>query len=873
MTMRSWRLRLRALLRRADVERELGEELDFHLAMQTRKHLAAGLAPDEAERLARAELGNVELVKEDHRDVRGVRPLEELAQDVRYALRGLVRAPAFALAVILTIGLGVGINASVFTIFDAYVLRPFDVRDPYSLYSAQWTDRSGHVRAFSTSTYDAVLRSGAFVADAAAYRTFDARLGASVGIGDAVTPNFFTFAGVRPALGRTLVADDRSAPLVVLSHTAWKARFAGDSAVVGRRVLIHGFPFEIVGVAQPGFDGFFKKPRDFWIPVGALGLVDSTAAVGAGDREVLSLLVRLAPGASEAQGSAALASVLQGATANAPDSSRFGRAFLMSRATAIPRTWGAYAEFAPIAVAFALILALACANVANMLLARGLARQRELGTRLALGAPRSRLVRQLMTESVVLSLPAIAVGCAIAWLTVDVGVRALFATLPADLTSFIHLVPLHVDWRVLVFAFAITLASTFLFGLVPALQTTRLSIVDATRGQFAGPTSSTRLRSSLVVGQIAVASLLLIVAAMLLRRSVRLGEVDTGLRTSDVLSIELEPALRARTLEAITADRSIDALAAAASLPLDMAFPQVSVSPTGDSALKPAIYNRVSATYFDVLGIHVARGRTFTEDEERAAAPVVIVSEAAARRLWPGRSPLGQSIRLARAGTTTDTAAVTTYQHAVVVGVASDVVVRSVADGADQTVLYFPTSVASDACCLLARVHGDAATKRRELDTDLERQAPGGVQRIDRLETFVAGAVYPYRAAYWVSLALGVVALALTLIGVYGVVSYVVGQRIREIGIRVALGATPRDVLSLILGQSLRHALTGAAIGLALALAVARVLASTIQSMPAFDGVAFAVALVCVVAACMLAALAPSRRAVRVNPTQALRAD
>lgn len=873
MTMRSWWLRLRALFRRNDVERELREELDFHVAMQARKHRDAGLSPDEAERLARLELGNVELVKEDHRDVRGVRPLEDFIQDVRYAVRGLLRAPVFALAVIVTIGLGVGINASVFTIFDAYVLRPFDVRDPYALYSAQWADRSGHVHSFTANDYDALRRPNDFLSDVAGYQTFEARLGAAISVGDAVTPNFFELVGVRPALGRTLIASDQSAPLVVLSHSTWRTRFAGDSAVIGRRVLIRGYPFQIVGVAQPDFAGLFKKPREFWIPLGALSAIDTSVQLASRDREVMSFVLRLAPNASESQAAAAIASALQASTTSLPDSSRFSRVFLSSRATAIPQSWGAYLEFAPIGVAFALILALACANVANMLLARGLARQRELGTRLALGAPRSRLIRQLMTESIVLALPAVGIGCAIAWLTMDIGVRTLFATLPPDLTAFVHLVPLHVDIRVLFFAFGLTLASTVLFGLIPALQTTRLSVADATRGNFFGETSPARLRGSLVVGQIAVASLLLIVAAMLLRRSVRLGETDLGLRTTDVLTIELEPALRSSVLAAINVNPSVATVAAAASLPLDMAFPEISAMPSRDSTTTAALYNRVSASYFDVLGISIVNGRAFTEQEERLMSPSVIVSEAAAHRLWPGDNPLGKSIRLARFGTNADTASVRAYQNAIVVGVAKDVVVRTVTEGADATVLYFPTSIAANGCCLLARVHGDPTTTKRALDTELERVVPGGVQRMDRLETFAAGAVYPYRAAYWVSLMLGIVALALTVIGVYGVVSYAVGQRIREFGIRIALGATSRDVTSLVLEQALRQALTGAAIGLVLALGVGRILASTLPSMPAFDVLAFAAALPCVVLACVLAAFLPSRRAVRVDPTQALRSD
>jgi predicted permease len=873
MIGRSLLLRARALFRRDRVEHDLREELDFHVAMQARKHRAAGLDDAEAMRRARLVLGTVELVKEDDRDVRGVRPLEDLIGDVRYALRGLRRAPGFALAVILTIGLGVGINASVFTFFDAYVLRPFDVRDPYALYSAQWGDRAGNVHEFTTEQYDALRRPNGILAGVAGYRTITARLGAAPMAGDAVTPNYFTVAGVRPALGRLLVDDDRSAPALVLSHSAWKNRFDGDSAIVGRRILLHGYPFQVVGVAQNGFSGFFKKPRDFWLPLEALGLLDSTQASAPAAREAMSLLLRLDPTSTKSQAEAVVGSVLRASTASLPDSARFARAFLASRATPIPRTVGAFLEFTPIGITFGLILVLACANVANMLLARGLARQRELGTRLALGAARGRLVRQLVTESVILALPAVAVGYAVSWATIQVGIRTLFATLPSDLAAFVRVIPLHTDVRVLAFAFVATVAASFLFGLVPSLQVTRLSVVDATRGNFAGETSPTRLRNATIVGQIAIASLLFVVAAILLRESTRLGRVDTGFRTRDVVSIEIEPKLRSQVLAAIGASPLVDTIAAVASLPLDMPFPSISVTPSDDSSLTEGIYNRVSASYFGVLGIPIVSGRGFTSQEERDAPPVVVVSEAAANRLWPGRTPLGRTLRLRVPSRGGSADPVQAYRSAVVIGVARNVVVGSVTGGVDRTVLYFPTSATAEGCCLLARVHGDPAAAKRALDAELERSVPGGVQRIDRLDTFVAGAVYRYRVAYWISLVLAMLALALTVVGVYGVVSYVVGQRVREIGVRIALGATTRDVLDLVLRQSLRHALIGSGIGAVLALVVARVMASRISGMPAFDALAVGAALACVLASCMAAALVPSRRAALVDHTIALRHD
>ena len=869
MTARAWRDRLRAVFARRRAERELSEELAFHLAMQTRKYVEGGMDADQAAALARREFGNVELVKEDARDVRGARWLEEFLQDVRYGLRSFGRAPAFALSLVVTIGLGVGISSSAFTVFNAYVLRPFDVRDPSSLYSVNWMDRSGHYHDFGRAELDALRRPNAAFADVVAFRTFALRFGSSAATADAVSDNYFDVLGVRPALGRMFRPDDGALPVVVVSYAAWLTRFAADSSLIGRRVLLRGSPFQVIGIAQPGFSGLFKRPRDLWIPLAAEAAVDSSAASRVPDAEDVQLIARLASGTSEAQGRAVVASVLQSATAARTDSGRVARVFFESRESPIPRSMRSYITFAPLVLSFGLILLLACANVANVLLARGIERRRELGIRLALGAARSRLIRQLVTESVVLTLPAALIGFGLAWAIVTVGIRAVFATLPADLAPFVRFVPLAPDWRVVAFAVVATIASAFLCGLVPSLRATRLSAVQATRGSFEDIGVPRARRGALVVGQIAASSLLLITAALLLREVARLGRVETGLRTHDVVSIEPQAKTKAAVLSAVRANPLIDAVAAAAALPLDMKWPSVAVA--GDSALVDVIYNRVTASYFDVLGIGIVGGRALIRADEDAATPVVVISESAARRLWPRANPLGRVVKLRLRANTSDP--LVRYQNARVVGVVPNVVVGSVENGKDASVLYLPSPIESIECCLLARVRGEPDASKRALDVALDRSVPGGVDRIDRLETFVAGGIYPFRVAYWVALILGLIALTLTVVGVYGVVAYLVGQRTREIGIRLALGATMGDVLALIMRQSVRQAVIGTAIGLSLALGLARVIAAGVPGIPVFDSVAIVSASACVLLACSIAAFLPSRRASTVDPTDALRHD
>jgi len=822
----------------------------------------------QAAALARREFGNVELVKEDARDVRGTRWLEDLLQDVRYGLRSFARAPAFALSLVVTIGLGVGISSSAFTVFNAYVLRPFDVRDPSSLYSVNWMDRAGRYHDFSRAEFDAIRRTNAAISDGLALRTFAVRLGSSAATADAVSDNYFEMLGVRPALGRMLRPDDGTLPVVVLSYAAWLTLFAADSSLIGRRVLLRGSPFQVIGIAQPGFSGLFKRPRDLWIPLGAEASLDSSSTTRASSADQ-QFIARLSAGASEAQGKAVVAAVLQSATAARPDSGRVARVFFESRESPIPRSIRSYVTFAPLVLSFGLILLLACANVANVLLARGIERRRELGIRLALGAARARLVRQLVTESIVLTLPAALLGFGLAWAIVTVGIRAVFATLPADLAPFVRFVPLAPDWRVVAFAVVATIASAFLCGLAPSLRATRLSVVQATRGSFDDTGAPRARRGALIVGQIAASSLMLITAAMLLREAARLGRVETGLRTRDVVSIEPEAKGKAAVLSAVRASPLVGNVAAAAALPLDMKWPSVAVA--GDSAVVDVIYNRVTASYFDVLGIGVIGGRALARSDEDAATPVVVVSESAARRLWPRANPLGRVLNLRLRGDTADP--LVRYQNARVVGVVPNAVVGSIENGRDASMLYFPSPLESSGCCLLVRARGNADAAKRALDVALDRAVPGGVDRIDRLETFVAGGIYPFRLAYWVALILGSIALSLTVVGVYGVVAYLVGQRTREIGIRLALGATTGDVLALVMRQSVRQAVIGTAIGLSLALGLARVIAANVPGIPVFDSVAVVSASACVLIACSIAAFLPSRRASSVDPTDALRHD
>src|SRR6266704_1408072 len=379
-----------------------------------------------------------------------------MLQDLRFALRGFRRSPAFVVTVVLTIALGLGLNTSVFTIFDAYVLRPLAIRDPGSLFEVFFQDRRGWGKSLSWRQYQD-LRALPISSESFAHKSPFARSERGPMLGNVVTGDAFRVLGAAPALGRTLLPEDATLPygepVLVLSYDAWQGKFGGDSGVVGRKVVIHGIPLTVVGVAAQRFTGIGRTlPPDFWAPVTLLSRLDgSEDFFGAKQPEVLRAVLRLKPGVDERQARAALATWAANATATLPDSLRWTRADLFSVASALPLKPETIAMFTPAVVAFGLVLLVACANVANVanvMLARGLARQREIGIRLALGAAGARLVRQLLTESALLAIPAAVLGFVISRWTIDGGVRLMFASVPSEFVPYLRVIPLSPDLRV-----------------------------------------------------------------------------------------------------------------------------------------------------------------------------------------------------------------------------------------------------------------------------------------------------------------------------------------------------------------------------------------------------------------------------------------
>jgi predicted permease len=836
--MRLWK-RARMWILRRRFEQDLAEEVRIHREMS-----------------GAAAFGSEALVLEQSREVWGLAWLNGWSQDIRYAVRGLRRSPGFAGAVIAAIGLGIGLNTTLFTAFNAYVLRPYAVHNPYALYSFVAHEKTAMGRFLKPAEYDQLREQRGIFADVMAFDNFGADLAGNTVFVQLVSENYFHMLGVGMEMGRPLLPGDKAA--LVLSYDTWRNRFGADPSIVGRKLYMRGQPFEVAGVADRRFAGLESFPTAVWIP---LAMQSAMKEGGTG----LRVVGRLGDGVGVDR---AKAELLVWARRVWPETIGIN---LEPHATRIPLSRDTVLWFVPLFAAFFLVLLIACANVSNMMLARALARQREIAIRLSLGAARWRLVRQLLTESAILALPSAAAGFLISEATIEGARRLLFATIPPALGRFIVLIDLAPDWRVFGYILACSVATALLFGLVPALQTTRSRLVEANRGDFSSDYRPARLRSILVVAQAAICGLLLTATAVVLRSEDRVSREKIALDTAGVWDLRMQPRFQERAAARLAEAPGMEAVAAAWRLPLYGTPYHMSVTPSGSAQPEISGYNFVSAGYFRVFRIPVIEGRLFSAIEGDAEAPVVVVSESAARRLWPGRDAVGETIAIPPSATKdSEFHRWPGYASARVVGIVRDAAIGVETDYC----IYFPTGFrAKFNDTILARMAGNPADGRRRLERTLEQVAPSLADMTIPMDDMKAFAVYPFRAAFWIAGFLGGVALLLTVTGIYGVISYAVSQRTKEIGIRVALGANASAILGMVLRQSVRLAGIGVVIGAGLARMAAPVFANQMEAIQPYEMLPYVVCAVVVLLAAVLASYAPSRRALRIDPVDALRCD
>jgi predicted permease len=827
--------------------------------------------------------------------------VENVLKDLQFGVRLLRRTPAFAAVAVLSLGLGIGVNTAMFSVVNAVLFAPVPVEDPTRLveiYTSAVADMP-YLPASHPDFLDLRGSTDAFTGLAAhslvrgLYKRGQDR--AELVLGEVVTDNYFELLGVRPALGRGFLPEENrtelSHPVAVLSHRFWQKRLGGDPRVLQTPVELSGVTYTVVGVAPPGFTGVVPGlEAEFWAPLMMVekltfnGIQSQTPSPGdtrVAQRGTRWLFVkgRLAPGRTVEEARAQVATVVARlAIEHGEVNKDLKGALLPARAVRFhPMIDGVLTPAAAILMgAVGLVLLVACANVANMLIARAAARRREIAVRMAIGAGRGRLVSQLLAESVVLASLGGLVGLGLAFWAGRV-LSAVQPPLPLPLTF-----DFAIDLRVLAFAVLASVATTVLFGLAPALQATRRDLVAALRGT-AGATGPARrglhLRDVLAAGQMALSLVLLVAGALLLRGLQQADRIPPGFDPDRIAALsfnlkvngyskEQATAFQRTMVERLRALPGIEEVALVSRAPLgsDINMEGIRVpghhGPDDPPTTIDATY--VEPAYFAALGLTLKEGRGFTEDDRPGSPAVVIVNEAMARRFWPGRSPIGARIHtegLAGAGIE-------------VVGVVADYKVRDVGE-APRPYLHFawrqdPRREAT----IVARTQGPAAASLLALRGAVLELEPAIVFSEEGTgRDVLALTLAPARAGAVLLGCFGALALVLAAIGLYGVVAYSVAQRTREVGLRMALGATTAQVMGMVVAGGMRLAAAGVAAGVLVSIGVTRVLSALLYGVSSVDPLAFAGAAGVLLAVALAANLAPARRATRIQPMAALRHD
>jgi putative ABC transport system permease protein len=876
----------RNLLQRERVDRELAEELQAYVEMLTEAKAASGLSPEEARRAALIELGGVAQVKERVREVSVGHFVGTVLQDLRYGARTLRKNLGFTLVAVFTLALGIGANTAIFSVVDAVLLRPLPFAEQERLVVMWKRDLTANHPLVELSVpefNDWRAQSESFESLAAmptsvyGYGYILTGRGEPVQIESArVSADFFETLGARPQLGRDFTAEDDkpgAARVVVISHRLWRERFDSDPRVIGRSVTLNDTAFEVVGVMPSDFE--FPKGADIWSTLSANmggGALQNRQAV------FLQAVGRLKPGVTPAQAETEVNTILGRLAAAYPDTKSAGHRVVM---TPLSEYLFGSARLAlwMLLAATGLLLAVACANVANLLLARATSRRREIAVRVALGARRSRVVRQLLAESVLLAIIGGGFGLLLAqWL-----IRLLASVAPADIP---RIEDASVDASVLAFTACVALLTVFIFGLAPAVNASKVNLAETLvegGGKTAGGRRGRRLLGALVIAEVAVTSVLLIGAGLVLRSFVKLQQTETGFDTTNVLTFQLRlhgkkysdaKAVREfyrQFTERLEARPGVVAAGAVLIRPLEGTIGWDVPYSTTDQTPEEAERNRVpnfevvTPHYFRSVGLPLKAGREFTEHDDEESPKVVVISEAMAREIFDeGVDPIGQSIRLFDPSDS-DSALST------VVGVVGDARYRDVKDSRwdiyvpyrqfSFPVRYVTVRTTSDPAAFADVARGELAA----LDPD---QAVAALKTTSQL--FSENVARPRFNTLLLGL-LAALAALLAAVGIYGVMSYSVRQRTREIGIRLALGAQPGNVLRLVVRQAMTLALVGVVVGLVIAAAATRLMGGLLYGVSAVDPLTFSAITIALTCVALLASYIPARRATKVDPTVALR--
>lgn len=885
---RSWK-RLLGLAAKPRRERELSDEIAAHIAMLTEDNLRAGMTPEQAQREARLTFGGFEATKESYRDQRGLPWIESLFTDFRYALRGLRKSKGFALTAVAVLALGIGSTTAIFSIVNQLLLKPLPIPDPdrlVALVEGPAGSRNmssspamfAHWRAQSTVLMDV----SAFVGDDTAMNYTGGQV-VEQWRSQRASADFFDCVGFHVLYGRTFTQDEDvpNAPrVVVLDEGLWRRRFSGDPGIVGKAVSLNGVPNTVVGVvATPAGIREFGTPPEVYVP---MRLDPASHDLGG----YFNAMARLKPGVTLAQAKARVQASAGEYRAKYP-----GYLGQQETLSLMPLSEMLTGYFRPVLGVLlgsvGLVLLIACANVANLMLVRGAVRRREIGIRTAIGASRSRIVRQLLSESVLLALAGGGLGLALGY----GGIRALLAANNAGLPLVgENGETVLLDWRVLGFVLAASLLTSLLFGLLPALSSSKIELNSFLKdgGHGAGWRKG-RVRSALVVLEVSLSVVLLVGSALLIRSFVALYRVNRGFETRNVMTMQTLMGGPKYATSAGLADtirigldqlRAIPGVAAASAgeqIPLqgvsDLPFDFSGRPPGGSQAAGWAV---ISPGYFDVFNIPMKRGREFDDRDTGGAPPVVIINETMARQFWKDRDPLGDRIHIGR-GIMKELKDEPVRQ---IIGIAGDV--RDVGlQSEPRPVMYVPQAQVPDAFNAnffhddfmkwVVRTREQPGKLAPVIQKQLQQATGLPVSDFMMMDQVVAQSLSQQRFSLLLMTVFGGAALLLAAMGMYGLMAYSVQQRTREIGIRLALGADARQVRSMVVRQGMRMALAGALIGIVASWALARTLESLLYGVKARDPLAFVAVPALLAAVAFSAVWFPAVRSSRVDPVEALR--
>ena len=871
---------LRNLFRKDRTETDLDNEIGAYVEILTEKNIESGFEPTEARRLALIEFGGKEQVKEKVREISMGHFIETVFQDVRYAARMLAKNRTFTAVSVLTLALGIGANTAIFSVVNGVLLRPLPFREPDRLVRMRHDKPKANQHEIAVSADDILewRKNARSLESVAAYAqspwTLTGDFEPEQVMGVSVTNNFFSVLGLQPVLGRTFVdTDDRSNGnnLVVLGYQLWQRRYGGDKSIIGRTIVVnYTNSYSVIGVMPAGVD--YPGESQFWQ---ILGLNDQ----GSHSFRFLSNVARLKPGASIQQASAELDLINEGLQKQHPE------IYNDSFVKVLPLHYALVKEVRPALLillgAVSFVLLIACANVANLLLARSSARQKEIAVRAALGASRLRLIRQMLTESAMLAVMGGACGVLLAtW-----GVKALIALNPPDIP---RLDQVTIDSRVLGFTFVVALLVGLLFGLAPALQLSKYDLTTALKGGISASNARGNairrqgLRGILVISQTALALVLLVGAGLMIKSFIKLHQVELGFDPRHSIELTLLPSFNRFSSDQHTNDYYQQVMDSINTAPGVVSSAVVTGAPLGgyfgdvailiDGRLAPdnidgqrALFTMISPDYFRAAGVPLKQGRFLTGDDSKDRSNFTVINETMARRYFPNENPIGHHISLTSKSKPFD---------GEIVGVVGDV--KQMGLEAENRPNFYVSFRQYEVAFMVfvVRTTGDPSAmiptiraKVREAD----KYAP--ITRIRTLEQVVSDSAAQPR---FYTLLLGLfsgLSILLAAIGLYGVMSYSVSQRTREIGIRLSLGAQPNRILGMVVGQGIVLIAIGVVVGLAAALAFTRVMTGLLFRVSATDPATFSIFVVLLIAIALLATYIPARRASRVDPMISLRYD